>query len=114
MAVLGYRFLGNRNFEAGSTGSGVALYPRAARFRRSMTEAPPAVIPGARALAILGDSITTDQISPASAIQAVSPGRRETVPLVVRIDTPIEAACFSAGGILPHVLERLLAQPAEP
>jgi aconitate hydratase A / 2-methylisocitrate dehydratase len=36
-------------------------------------------------------------------------GRRESVPLVLRIDTPIEAAYFSAGGILPYVLDRLLA-----
>jgi len=36
-------------------------------------------------------------------------GRREAVPLVLRIDTPIEAAYFSAGGILPYVLEQLLA-----
>jgi aconitate hydratase len=37
-------------------------------------------------------------------------GRRESVTLVVRIDTPIEAAYFSAGGILPYVLEQLLGQ----
>jgi aconitate hydratase len=37
-------------------------------------------------------------------------GRRESVPLVLRIDTPIEAAYFSAGGILPYVLEQLLAE----
>ena len=37
--------------------------------------------------------------------------QRDSVPLVLRIDTPIEAAYFSAGGILPYVLERLLAQP---
>jgi aconitate hydratase len=36
-------------------------------------------------------------------------GQRDTVPLVLRIDTPIEIAYFSAGGILPHVLEELLA-----
>ena len=35
-------------------------------------------------------------------------GRRDSVPLVVRIDTPIEAAYFSAGGILPYVLDQLL------
>jgi len=35
-------------------------------------------------------------------------GRNESVPLVLRIDTPIEAAYFSAGGILPYVLEELL------
>jgi len=37
-------------------------------------------------------------------------GRRDSVPLVLRIDTPIEAEYFSAGGILPYVLEQLLAQ----
>jgi aconitase A len=37
-------------------------------------------------------------------------GRRESVTMVVRIDTPIEAADFSAGGILPYVLEQLLGQ----
>jgi aconitate hydratase len=40
-------------------------------------------------------------------------GRRESVPLVVRIDTPIEAAYFSAGGILPYVLDQLLNQTEE-
>jgi aconitate hydratase len=35
-------------------------------------------------------------------------GRKDSVPLVVRIDTPIEVAYVSAGGILPYVLERLL------
>jgi hypothetical protein len=39
-------------------------------------------------------------------------GRRESVPLLVRIDTAIEAAYFTAGGILPYVLEQLLAQDA--
>jgi aconitate hydratase len=34
-------------------------------------------------------------------------GRRDSVPVLVRIDTPIEAAYFSAGGILPYVLEQL-------
>ena len=37
-------------------------------------------------------------------------GKRDPVPLVVRIDTPIEVAYFSAGGILPYVLEELLAR----
>jgi aconitate hydratase len=37
-------------------------------------------------------------------------GRRESVPLLLRIDTPIEAACFLAGGIMPYVLEQLLTQ----
>jgi aconitase A len=34
----------------------------------------------------------------------------ESVLRYLRIDTPIEAAYFSAGGILPYVLEQLLGQ----
>jgi len=41
-----------------------------------MQPAPPADIRGARALAVLGDSITTDHISPAGAIKADSPAGR--------------------------------------
>jgi len=37
-------------------------------------------------------------------------GRVDSVSLRLRIDTPIEAAYFSAGGILPYVLEQLLAE----
>jgi aconitate hydratase len=36
-------------------------------------------------------------------------GRRQSVPVLLRIDTAIEAAYFLAGGILPYVLEQLLA-----
>ena len=38
-----------------------------------MTPVPPSDIIGARPLAILGDSITTDHISPAGAIKLDSP-----------------------------------------
>jgi aconitate hydratase len=37
-------------------------------------------------------------------------GRCESIPLLVRIDTPIEAAYFQAGGIMPYVLAQLLGQ----
>ena len=37
-------------------------------------------------------------------------GGRDSISLVVRIDTPIEAAYFSRRGILPFMLEQLLAQ----
>jgi aconitate hydratase len=39
-------------------------------------------------------------------------GGKSSVPLLLRIDTPIEAAYLSAGGILPYVLEQLLADEA--
>ena len=41
-------------------------------------------------------------------------GRRDSVPLLLRIDTPIEAAYFSAGGILPYVLEQILTKTDDP
>ena len=40
-------------------------------------------------------------------------GQRDTVPLLLRVDTPIEAAYYSAGGILPYVLEQLLAHDVQ-
>jgi aconitate hydratase len=36
-------------------------------------------------------------------------GRQESIPVLVRIDTPIEVAYYQAGGILPYVLDQLLA-----
>jgi aconitate hydratase len=37
-------------------------------------------------------------------------GRTETVPVVCRIDTPIEIEYYQHGGILPYVLRQLLAE----
>jgi aconitate hydratase len=34
-------------------------------------------------------------------------GQRQAVPVLVRIDTPIEAAYYAAGGIMPYVLEEV-------
>ncbi len=36
-------------------------------------------------------------------------GERQDVPLILRLDTPIEIEYFQAGGILPYVLARLLS-----
>jgi aconitate hydratase len=41
-------------------------------------------------------------------------GRRASVPLLLRIDTPIEAAYFLTGGIMPYVLEQLAPQQERP
>jgi aconitate hydratase len=37
-------------------------------------------------------------------------GRTEDVPVILRIDTPIEVEYYQAGGILPFVLRQLMAQ----
>jgi aconitate hydratase len=41
-------------------------------------------------------------------------GRRDTVRLTLRIDTPVEVAYYTAGGIMPYVLHQLLADEASP
>jgi aconitate hydratase len=55
-----------------------STYVRRPSFFEQMPAAPPGVEPiaGARALALLGDSITTDHISPAGAIKRDSPAGR--------------------------------------
>jgi aconitate hydratase len=37
-------------------------------------------------------------------------GRRASIPLLLRIDTPIEASYFLAGGIMPYVLDQVAPQ----
>jgi len=39
-----------------------------------------------------------------------SSGKSEEVPLVLRIDTPIEVDYYQHGGILPYVLRQLLTR----
>jgi aconitate hydratase len=53
--------------------------------------------------------VTLQPRRPATLVVRRRDGRRDEVALVIRIDTPIEAAYFSAGGILPYMLEQLLA-----
>ena len=80
----------------------------------------------ARIVALLGDSITTDHISPAGAIQESSPagqwllaqsvqkadfnsyGARLGNHAVLHIDTPIAVDRYRARGLLPFVLPQLL------
>ncbi len=57
---------------------------------------------------VLGESLRPRQ--PAHLHIDRRDGRHESVPLLLRIDTPIEAAYFLAGGIMPYVLEHLLAR----
>ncbi len=66
------------------TGSATYSWPPASTYIQnppyftdiSMTPTPPGDIDGARALAVFGDSITTDHISPAGAIKPDSPAGR--------------------------------------
>ncbi len=79
---------GNDTWNAIGAGGGAATelyawdqdstYVREPPFFAALTRAVPAIAPikGARALAVLGDSITTDHISPAGAISPDSPAAR--------------------------------------
>ncbi|HET8593158.1 MAG TPA: aconitate hydratase [Solirubrobacterales bacterium] len=71
-----------------------STYVRRPSFFEKMPAEPPAVEPieGARVLAVLGDSITTDHISPAGAIKKDSPAGRWL------IDQGIEPADFNSYG----------------
>src|ERR1700752_1705810 len=62
-------------------GRGCSLYSQTPPYfpGMTMTPAPPEEISGARALAVFGDSITTDHISPAGAIKPDSPAGRYLV-----------------------------------
>jgi aconitate hydratase len=63
-----------------------STYIRKPTFLEGMTmsSAPPADITGARVLALLGDSVTTDHISPAGSIKAESPAGRYLMEKGVR------------------------------
>jgi aconitate hydratase len=63
-----------------------STYIRKPTFLEGMTMTPPAAsdIIGGRVLALLGDSVTTDHISPAGAIKADSPAGRYLIDLGVK------------------------------
>ncbi len=89
-------FKGDRNWRGVSTSKGetyawdnTSTYVQNPPYFRSMEMQPTAVtdISGARVLALLGDKITTDHISPAGSIKAASPaGRYLTANGVAAID----------------------------
>ena len=56
---------------------------------------------------LLGDEIKPQQ--DAKLVITAKDGARRTVPLLLRIDTPIEVDYYQHGGILPFVLRQLLA-----
>ena len=58
------------------------------------------------------DVLPDPQLTPQSEATLVihrANGQRDTVPVVLRIDTPVEVDYYRAGGILPYVLRQLLA-----
>ena len=67
-------------------------------------------------LGLKGDEVIDIELPPgltpqsdAQLVITRADGSRQQAPLTLRIDTPIEVDYFRAGGILPYVLEQLLA-----
>ena len=56
---------------------------------------------------LLGAEIKPQQ--DATLVITAADGKKKTVPLLLRIDTPIEVDYYQHGGILPFVLRQLLA-----
>ena len=94
-----------------------STYIRKPPFLENLTREPtPLVdITGARALAVLGDSITTDHISPAGSIKADSPAGKYLIAHGVEpegLQLVRRAARQSRGDDARHVRQRAAAQPA--
>ena len=98
-------------------GRGLDVHRQAAVLRRpdARRRAPVADIDGARVLAVLGDSVTTDHISPAGSIAAcvarrgVAPGARRRAARVQLVRRPARPPRGDDAG---HVREHPPAQPA--
>ena len=48
--------------------------------------------------------------SQATLLVKLADGNELTIPVLVRLDTPVEIDYYRAGGILPYVLSQILAQ----
>lgn len=59
------------------------------------------------------DILGLEEIKPRRDVTLVvhrTDGRTETVPLTLRIDTPVGIEYYQSGGILPYVLKQLLSK----
>ena len=100
-------------------GAGLHVRTPAALLRRHAGLEPPGIadIAGARCLVMVGDSVTTDHISPAGSIRPDSPAGRYLIDQGVehgRLQLVRLAARQPRGDGARHVRERPAAQPARP
>ncbi len=62
---------------------------------------------------LIRDTIAHHGITQAEAVEAMKVHKADSstldLPIVVRIDTPVEKDYYRAGGILPYVLAQILA-----
>jgi aconitate hydratase len=114
-AAKGARLLGVRavvavSFERIHRSNLVGMGVLPCQFKEGTT-AQTLKLDGSETYDVLGLS---DQLQPRQEVTLVihrADGRTENVPVIVRIDTPIEVEYYRHGGILPFVLRQLLSKP---
>ena len=105
--LLGVRAVIARSFERIHRSNLVGMGVLPCQFREG-TSAQSLNLNGSERFDLLGIS---DNLQPGQEVSLVihrSDGSTETIPLVARVDTPIEVDYYRHGGILPYVLRHLL------
>jgi aconitate hydratase len=108
-ALLGVRFVVARSFERIHRSNLVGMGVLPCQLPEGVS-AQTLGLDGTESYDLLG---VAGPLSPRQAARLVvrrRDGRRDEVPLVVRIDTPIEAEYHRHGGIMPYVLRQLLSR----
>src|SRR5688572_8731622 len=103
--LLGVRAVIARGFERIHRSNLIGMGVLPCQFPEGVTAQTLALDGSERFDLVIGDLARRSQ--PATLAIERRDGRRQSVPLLVRIDTPIEVAYFAAGGIMPYVLEQL-------
>jgi aconitate hydratase len=108
-ALLGVRFVVARSFERIHRSNLVGMGILPCQFPEGAS-AQALGLDGTETFDLIG---VTGPVKPRQAAKLVvhrKDGRRDEVPVTVRIDTPIETEYHRHGGIMPYVLRRLLAR----
>jgi aconitate hydratase A / 2-methylisocitrate dehydratase len=106
--LLGVRAVIVRNFERIHRANLVFMGVLPLQFKDGVT-AQSLKIDGSEKIDIIGIEKGITPMQDVSMVIARKDGKSESVPLRLRIDTPIEVDYYKHGGILPYVLRELLA-----
>jgi aconitate hydratase len=105
--LLGVRAVIAQSFERIHRSNLVGMGVLPCQFKEG-TNAATLKLDGSETFDLLGVGEDLKPRQEASLLIRRSDGTTETVPLTVRIDTPIEVDYYKHGGILPYVLRNLL------
>jgi aconitate hydratase len=108
-ALLGVRFVVARSYERIHRSNLVGMGVLPCQLPEGVS-AQTLGLDGTEGYDLLGVSGRLSPRQPARLVVRRRDGHSEEVPLVVRIDTPIEAEYYRHGGIMPYVLRQLVAR----